>query len=73
MIRYFLMKQKLRFFSRPNKTFVKVVFAVECDEDGNCPNCLIDYAECPCLGPTMPNVEYEWKDGIMYGREIVDD
>lgn len=34
-------------------TWTPVVFASECDEDGNCPNCGIDYAECHCPGPTQ--------------------
>jgi hypothetical protein len=47
----------------------KVVFASECDEDGNCPTCGIDYAECGCPGPTMDDHEYrEDKNGILRAR-----
>lgn len=36
----------------------RVVFSSECDEDGNCPECGIDYADCPCPGPTQDGCEY---------------
>lgn len=48
-----------------------VVFAADCDEDGNCPVCGdIDYAECPCPGPTEDDVEYRELDGALYGRRL---
>ncbi len=31
----------------------RVVFSNETDDDGNCPVCGTDYAECPCPGPTQ--------------------
>lgn len=31
--------------------WVRVVFAADCDDDGNCPNCHIDYADCGCVEP----------------------
>lgn len=48
----------------------RIVFSSECDEDGNCPICGIDYSECSCLGPTQDGVEYEERDGVMYGRLV---
>ena len=50
--------------------WVKAVYSADCDEDGNCPVCNIDYAECDCIGPTMDEneVEYKWVDEILYGR-----
>ena len=38
----------------------KVIWSSDCDEDGNCPVCCTDYAECPCPGPTMDD-EYEYR------------
>ena len=48
----------------------KVVYSADCDEDGNCPVCDIDYAQCDCIGPTMDEneVEYKWSDDVLYGR-----
>lgn len=46
----------------------KVVYAADCDEDGNCPNCAIDFAECPCPGPTQDEYEYEERRGILFAR-----
>ena len=51
--------------------FERVVFSAECDEDGNCPNCGIDYAECPCLGPTEDGVTYREINGVLYGRRHI--
>lgn len=50
------------------ETWREVVFSSDCDEDGNCPKCNIDYGDCPCLGPTEDDVEYEERDGVLYGR-----
>ena len=50
--------------------WMKVVFAAECDEDGFCPQCNTDYTECPCPGPTEDEVEYEVRDGNLYGRRL---
>lgn len=56
----------------------KVVFAGDCiyedwDEDHECPicpNCKIDYAECPCPGPTMEDeYEYETFNDVLYARK----
>lgn len=38
----------------------RVVFAAECDEDGNCPACHDDFADCDCPGPTQDD-EYEYE------------
>lgn len=47
----------------------RVVFAVDCEPDGLCPVCDIDYAECPCPGPTM-NEEYDYREvnGVLWAR-----
>lgn len=48
----------------------RVVFASDCDDDGNCPVCRIDYADCDCPGPTMDEYEYvERKDGLYARRK----
>ena len=50
----------------------KVVFACECDDDGNCPRCGIDFAECGCPGPTQDD-EYEYLEdasGILWSRRL---
>jgi hypothetical protein len=51
----------------------KVVFAADCDADGNCPTCGIDYADCGCPGPTMDDHEYREIDGELYARGIHDE
>jgi hypothetical protein len=51
-------------------TWRPVIFASDCDEDGDCPLCWIDYAECPCPGPTQEE-EYDYminEDGILMAR-----
>ena len=58
---------------RPRKqqrVWRKVVFASQCDDDGNCPRCEIDYAECACPGPMQEDVyEYqERRDGSLWAR-----
>ena len=45
-----------------------VVFSSDCNEDGDCPHCGTDYGACPCLGPTQDGVEYQERDGVLYGR-----
>jgi hypothetical protein len=45
-----------------------VVFAADCDEDGNCPACGIDYSDCDCPGPTMDDHEYKEINGVLYAR-----
>ena len=53
-----------------SEEWVKVVYSADCDENGNCPVCTIDYGECDCIGPTMDEseVEYKWTDEVLYGR-----
>ena len=47
----------------------KVIFAAECEPDGSCPVCGIDYAECPCPGPTMEEeFEYRTVAGILWAK-----
>ena len=47
----------------------RVVFSGDCDEDGACPLCGIDFAECQCPRPTQDE-EYEYAefDGVMCAR-----
>ena len=47
-----------------------VVHSCECDEDGNCPNCEIDFAECDCPGPTQDGYEYEERPEGMFARRL---
>jgi len=53
------------------RRWVRVIFSADCDDDGNCPICDIDYAECPCPGPTQDD-EYEYTeiDGVMFARRV---
>lgn len=55
---------------RAVRRWQKVVFASDCDEDGNCPHCKVDYAECGCPGPTQDDL-YEYReraDGSLWAR-----
>ena len=53
--------------------WVLVVFSADCDEDGNCPFCGVDYGDCPCPGPTQEDeYEYEERDGVLYARRLSD-
>ena len=52
--------------------FSRVVFAAECDDDGNCPQCGDDFGDCECIGPTEDDVEYIWIDGELYGKRLAD-
>lgn len=47
-----------------------VVFAADCDEDGSCPNCRVDFTECPCPGPPEDEQQFEYRvqDGVMLAR-----
>lgn len=49
----------------------RVVFSGDTDEDGNCPVCGIDYADCGCPGPTQDD-EYKYyeRDGVLYARRL---
>lgn len=46
-----------------------MVFSADCDDDGNCPVCGIDYGDCGCPGPTMDEMEYREVNGVLYARE----
>lgn len=48
--------------------WVRVSFAGDVDDDGNCSICGQDYAECPCPGPTMEQYEYREIGGHLYAR-----
>lgn len=49
--------------------WVRVVFACECDDLGNCPRCGIDYSECPCPGPTqLEEFDYRIRRGVLEAR-----
>jgi hypothetical protein len=59
--------------SPKSRQWQKVVFSCDCDEDGNCPHCGIDYADCGCPGPTQEE-EYEYredKDGVLSARALL--
>jgi hypothetical protein len=47
----------------------RVTFAADCDEDGNCPVCGIDYADCDCPGPTQDGFDYRERDGELWARK----
>lgn len=42
--------------------WLRVSFAADTDEDGNCALCGEDYTDCPCPGPTMGEL-YEYRLG----------
>lgn len=48
----------------------RVVYFADCDDDGNCPVCGIDFGDCGCIGPTMDEHQYADVDGQMYGRPM---
>jgi hypothetical protein len=50
----------------------RVVFASDCDEDGNCPVCNTDYADCSCPGPMQGDVyAYEIDaEGVMWAMTL---
>ena len=49
-----------------------VVHSCECDDDGNCPVCGIDFAECDCPGPTQDGYEYEDRPDGLFARWVGD-
>ena len=49
----------------------RVVYASDCDEDGNCPVCGIDFADCGCFGPTQDGVEYDERPDGLFARWMV--
>lgn len=52
--------------------FRPVQFSGDCDEDGNCPVCGIDYAECECPGPTEDGVVYAETGSGLFGLRLAD-
>lgn len=52
-----------------NRPWWPVVFAADLDEEGNCPHCHIDYADCVCPGPSQDD-EFEYREhrGILQAR-----
>lgn len=55
---------------RNENRWKKVMFAAECDPDGDgwCRVRDCDPAECDCFGPTQDDVEYKEIKGVLYGR-----
>jgi hypothetical protein len=52
-------------------TWRPVVFAADCDEDGNCPECHEDFADCDCPGPTQEDdFEYDEREGVLMARRL---
>ncbi len=62
-------RQRLYFVAETS--WRKVIFSADCDEDGNCPVCGIDFGDCECPGPTQDD-EYEYEEfgGILCAREL---
>lgn len=54
----------------PGDRWQRVVFSADCDEDGNCPKCAVDYANCGCPGPTQEGYEYQEIRGVLWARKI---
>jgi len=53
----------------PEPGWLKVVFAADCDDDGNCPVCAIDYADYCCPGPTMDDeYDYEERGDVLWAK-----
>ena len=48
----------------------RVIFAFECDDEGNCPVCGIQYGDCGCPEEQMNDHEYTEIDGEMHARPI---
>lgn len=55
----------------PTPIWRQVVHACECNDDGMCPYCGIEFADCGCPGPMMDDVyEYRVIGGVMCARPI---
>lgn len=48
--------------------WMPVMFSADYDEDGNCPVCGIEFAECAHPGPTQDEMEYTEKHGVLFAR-----
>jgi DNA (cytosine-5)-methyltransferase 1 len=46
----------------------RVVYSADCDEEGNCPLCGYDYADCGCPGPSMDECQYTEQGGEIFAR-----
>ena len=51
-----------------DSTWKRVIFGMDFDENGYCPECDAAFSECECPGPTMDGYEYQEVEGILYGR-----
>lgn len=57
-----------------SETWRPVIFSDDCDSEGRCPLCKIDYAECPCPGPTQEDeFEYGSIRGVLMARPKKED
>lgn len=50
--------------------WVKVCYSGDCDEDGICPECELDYSDSPCPGPTMDEYEYKEVAGVLWAKAL---
>lgn len=59
----------------PARLWSRVSFASDVDpETDACSLCGVDYAECPCPGPTMDDYEYRLTDdGVLEARTLMAD
>jgi DNA (cytosine-5)-methyltransferase 1 len=58
--------------AKQSEEWQRVIHSCECDEDGSCPVCEIDYSECGCPGPTQHDeYEYRERNGILEARRLV--
>lgn len=54
-----------------NTGWKRVIYGADCDREGNCPVCLIDFAGCGCPGPTQDDeYEYEVFGGHLMARRL---
>lgn len=51
-----------------DKGYKRVVFSADCDEDGNCPHCAIDFGDCDCPGPTQDGMVYLERGSVLYAK-----
>jgi len=52
--------------------WMRVVYSADCDEDGNCPVCGIDFADCGCPGPTQDGYQYEDREDGLWAFWVAD-
>lgn len=65
-----MMPEKRRFpcVYEPDDGWRKVVFSADCDDEGGCPACGVDFGDCSCFGPTMDGVEYDERADGLFAR-----